>query len=114
MKKGDRVYAKKFKREGTVEMAAYGVAFIKLDGDKESRAYFLDEIEPVILSKESVSMKEPCCKSDTAEVIRCKDCEFWNTWDKQGKLCSCAHFTQDDVKAVYTKPDDFCSYAEQR
>lgn len=49
---------------------------------------------------------------DTAAIIRCKNCDLWNTWDKQGESCSCAHFTQDDAVPVYTKPDDFCSYAE--
>jgi hypothetical protein len=48
------------------------------------------------------------------EVIRCKDCDLWNAWDKHGNLCSCAHFTQDDAASVYTKPDDFCSYAEKK
>lgn len=51
---------------------------------------------------------------DAVAVIRCKDCDFWNAWDKQGELCSCAHFTVDDFRPVYTKSDDFCSYAEQR
>lgn len=51
---------------------------------------------------------------DAIKVIRCKDCDLWNTWDKQGELCSCAHFTLDDSNAVYTKPEDFCSYAIRR
>jgi hypothetical protein len=48
------------------------------------------------------------------EVICCKDCDLWNAWDKQGNLCSCAHFTLDDSRPIYTKPDDFCSYAEKK
>lgn len=48
------------------------------------------------------------------KVICCKDCDFWNAWDKHGNLCSCAHFTQNDAAPVYTKPDDFCSYAEKK
>ena len=51
---------------------------------------------------------------DTAAIIRCKNCDLWNTWDKQGESCSCAHFTQDDSRPVYTKSDDFCSYAEKK
>nr|DAG49422.1 MAG TPA: hypothetical protein [Caudoviricetes sp.] len=51
---------------------------------------------------------------DIVAVIRCKDCDLWNAWDKHGNLCSCAHFTQDDAAPVYTKPDDFCSYAEKK
>lgn len=48
------------------------------------------------------------------EVIHCKDCDLWNAWDKQRNLCSCAYFTQDDAAPVYTRPDDFCSYAEKK
>lgn len=51
---------------------------------------------------------------DAIKVVRCKDCELWNTWDNQGESCSCAHFTIDDSRPVYTKSDNFCSYAEQR
>ena len=40
--------------------------------------------------------------------------DLWNTWNKQGELCSCAHFTLDDSRPAYTKPDDFCSYAEKQ
>ena len=51
---------------------------------------------------------------DPVAVIRFTNCDLWNTWDKQGELCSCAHFTLDDSSPAYTKPDDFCSYAEKR
>lgn len=51
---------------------------------------------------------------DTAAIIRCKNCDLWNTWDNQGESCSCAHFTLDDSRPVYTKPDDFCSYAKKK
>lgn len=51
---------------------------------------------------------------DAIKVVRCKDCELWNTWDNQGESCSCAHFTIDDSRPVYTKSDDFCSYAIRR
>lgn len=51
---------------------------------------------------------------DTVAIIRCENCDLWNAWDKHGNLCSCAHFTQDNAAPVYTKPDDFCSYAEKK
>jgi hypothetical protein len=60
------------------------------------------------------SKEEQAPSVDTVAVIRCKNCDLWNTWDKQGELCSCAHFTLDDSSPAYTKPDDFCSYAEQQ
>lgn len=61
-----------------------------------------------------ITVKDQTNRNDIVAVIRCKDCDFWNAWDKHGDLCSCAHFTLDDSKPVYTKPDDFCSCAEKK
>lgn len=61
-----------------------------------------------------ITVKDQANRNDIVSVIRCKDCDLWNAWDKHGNLCSCAHFTQDDAAPVYTKPDDFCSYAEKK
>lgn len=51
---------------------------------------------------------------DAVAVIRCKNCDLWNAWDKHGDLCSCAYFTLNNSRPIYTKPDDFCSYAEKK
>lgn len=59
-----------------------------------------------------ITVKDQINRNDIVAVIRCRDCDFWNAWDKHGDLCSCAHFTLDDSRPVYTKPDDFCSCAE--
>lgn len=104
---GDRVYDKKSLCHGVVERAI-GMLYVKFDDSEESEWRFPDEVE-----------LEDFPRNDNygyvnVKIIRCKDCDSWNTFDKQGELCSCAHFTVDDFRPVYTKPNDFCSYAEQR
>nr|DAP22008.1 MAG TPA: hypothetical protein [Bacteriophage sp.] len=57
---------------------------------------------------------------DAVEVMRCKDCELWNEWDRAGHeslnnlSCSCAYFSGEDGYTVCTAPNDFCSYGERR
>ena len=104
---GDRVYDKKSLRHGVVERAI-GMLYVKFDDSEESEWRFPDEVELEDFSRND------SYGSANVKIIRCKDCDLWNTFDKQGELCSCAHFTVDDSIPVYTKPDDFCSYAEQR
>lgn len=45
--------------------------------------------------------------ADVQEVIRCKDCKFW---DGDG-YCE---GIQNGLIREYTKPDDFCSYGERK
>ena len=58
--------------------------------------------------------------ADVVPVVRCKDCELWNEWDRSGHeslnnlRCSCAHFSGEDGYTVYTAPNDFCSYGERK
>ena len=57
---------------------------------------------------------------DAEQVVRCKDCDLWNEWDRAGHeslnnlRCSCANFSGEDGYTVYTGPNDFCSYGERR
>lgn len=104
---GDRVYDKKSLRYGVVERAI-GMLYVKFDDSEESEWRFPDEVELEDFSRNDNY------SSANVKITRCKDCDLWNTFDKQGELCSCAHFTLDDSRPAYTKPDDFCSYAEQR
>ena len=46
---------------------------------------------------------------DAVPVVRCKDCKKWHT----NCLPSCGRHGCD-VFGDYTKPDDFCSFAERR
>lgn len=112
IKVGDRVYDKVSQRYGIVERFIgkdfVGMFYVKVDCSEERECRFPEDIE---LADSSEKDRRD---SNSMKIIYCKYCELWNTWDNQGESCSCAHFTQDDSKAVYTKSDDFCSYAEQR
>ena len=54
-------------------------------------------------------------------VIRCKDCENWDTEYSSGRKslgnyrCICHEWSdEEDGHYRYTAEDDFCSYAERR
>ena len=58
--------------------------------------------------------------ADVVEVVLCKDCDLWNEWDSSGHrklgnyVCSCAYWSCEDGRTIFTKPDDFCSYGERK
>lgn len=68
----------------------------------------------------AVYLVESAPSVDAVEVVRCKDCELWNEWDRAGHeslnnlSCSCAYFSGEDGYTVCTAPNDFCSYGERR
>ena len=51
---------------------------------------------------------------DAVRVIRCENCVLWQKFDKKDDRCRCEHFSSSNDSSVYTKPDDFCSYAKRR
>lgn len=50
--------------------------------------------------------------ADVREVIRCKDCKYWNKED--GEYCEELSreigWSEDEYYRVYTDKNDFCSY----
>ena len=52
---------------------------------------------------------------DAVEVVRCKDCYWWNTERKgiNGE-CVCNRFSMFKHYSNLTLPTDFCSYGERR
>lgn len=46
--------------------------------------------------------------ADVVEVVRCRDCKWWNDCDDES-YCS-----NPDGLDNYALPDDFCSYGERR
>jgi hypothetical protein len=112
IKVGDRVYDKVSQRYGIVKKFVgedfVGMFYVKADCSEESEWRFPEDIEL------ADSSEKDSRDSNSVKIICCKDCELWNTWGKKGESCSCAHFTLDNSNAVYTKPEDFCSYAEKR
>ena len=53
---------------------------------------------------------------DAVEVIRCRECEYWNTEEKSyfGTKCRCERFSLVGYSENYMLPNDFCSYGERR
>lgn len=72
-----------------------------------------DEIEALLKANDSL-WKIPAV--DAVEVVRCKDCEHWNTEEKSfyGTRCRCERFSLVGYSENYTLPNDFCFYGERR
>ena len=52
--------------------------------------------------------------ADVVEVIRCKDCDFWNKDENiLGGICDEWSDFEDSIIS-YTKPDDYCSRGERK
>ena len=57
--------------------------------------------------------------ADVVEVVRCKDCGWWNEDDSAGwgdlgnNVCTCAYFSNEDGYTVYTEPNDYCSKGQR-
>ena len=57
--------------------------------------------------------------ADVVEVVRCKDCGWWNEDDSAGwghlgnNVCACAYFSNEDGYTVYTEPNDYCSKGQR-
>ena len=54
--------------------------------------------------------------ADVVEVIRCKDCEYWqskNSKDTQG-VCLCGDKDMNYGGEFYPFASDFCSYAQKK
>lgn len=48
------------------------------------------------------------------EIIRCKDCDFWNKDENiLGGICDEWSDFEDSI-IRYTKPDDYCSFGERK
>ena len=58
--------------------------------------------------------------ADVVEVVRCKDCVWWNEDDSAGwgdlgnNVCACAYFSNEDGYTVYTEPNDYCSKGQRK
>lgn len=49
---------------------------------------------------------DDCVEEDVVKVVRCKDCEGWDS--KRGKYGCCEYFNK------HTDSNDFCSYGERK
>jgi hypothetical protein len=52
---------------------------------------------------------------NSVEVVRCKDCVFWDISQKGfGRECACKLHSIDKLFIKYKVPNDFCSEGERR
>lgn len=54
--------------------------------------------------------------ADVVEVVRCKDCKYWDTRDSKGiqGICLCGEKDFYYGSEFYPFADDYCSYGERR
>ena len=52
--------------------------------------------------------------TDVVEVVRCKDCEKWDTSNKLLNTCACTRWSQSMPYPRLTSPDDYCSYGVRK
>ena len=50
---------------------------------------------------------------DVVPVVRCKDCKFYDFWERRG-IHLCVRWSGDPYEAAEPGEDDFCSFAERR
>lgn len=50
--------------------------------------------------------------ADVRPVVLCRDCDYWDEWDRAGDTCSCAIWSED--RLIYTKEEEFCSWGRKR
>ena len=53
-------------------------------------------------------------KADLVEVVRCKDCKYWNCVGISTKHMGCSIFCGAYEREYPTNPEDFCSYGERK
>ena len=74
--------------------------------------YSPKEITPGGIAK--VVMSVPTV--DAVEVVRCKDCKYWDTRDSKGiqGICLCGEKDFYYGSEFYPFAEDYCSYGERR
>ena len=71
-----------------------------------------DVLDALLDCMERIAMQDG---ADVVEVVRCKDCVWWNEDDSAGwgdlgnNVCACTYFSNEDGYTVYTEPNDYCS-----
>lgn len=63
--------------------------------------------------KKFLEMVENAPTVDAVEVVRCKDCKYWERLT-DGNLCGDCNGHRNGLQVEYTTEDDFCSYGEKR
>ena len=82
---------KRYKYAGDIFRKLIGIGF-----DIETATTFLNEVED----------------ADVAEVVRCKDCQYWQDKNSKGTqgICLCGEKDVNYGGEFYPFANDFCSY----
>ena len=51
---------------------------------------------------------------DVVEVVRCKDCKYFEKWYKEVACDTGYYCTRANQQSCNLVPDDFCSYGERK
>lgn len=78
---------------------------------KAAREYVLANYpNDPLLKHMAITLLEQLPKVDAVEVVRCKDCEFWNEgWFPECKMGKCKR-----GKTALTEPYHYCGYGVRR
>lgn len=70
----------------------------------------------VPLSEVRKAIAQTPTEEDVLKIVRCKDCQYWNTRDSKGiqGICLCGKKDYYYGSEFYPFADDFCSYAERK
>lgn len=91
------------KREDAIELCA----------EAQGRASTKSELKGISRIWQKLLKLPP---AEAVEVVRCKDCEFWDKCDENilnGGICDEWSDFEDSI-INYTKPDDYCSFGERK
>lgn len=72
----------------------------------EYKTYASNVYRDIAVNRLSVWL-EYAPKADVVEVVRCKDCQYWDNYDDANR---CKH----ESGGMWAKPNAFCSYGERR
>ena len=66
------------------------------------------ECDDVTLEQARQAIKD-CPSADVVEVVRCKDCKYYDVnWD------SCTRWTSDQFNQASVRNNDYCSFGERK
>lgn len=52
--------------------------------------------------------------ADAVEVVRCKDCKYWDIFDIHSTICPDNRRCKGIIGKMYTPPDYYCAYGERK
>ena len=77
-------------------------AVVEVDKAQKEIDYWHDKAQ----SYEQTILKLSLNKADVVEVVRCKDCKYW---DNENDAERCTH----KYGGMWAKPDEYCRYGER-